>query len=69
MKGRKKMFRTVKNALKLPISGVVANNSKQTFRGIIKQPSCGGCFMIKFYLLDFGRSPSIAFISSSKEDM
>ena len=62
------MFRTVKNALKLPFAGAVANNSNQSFRGIIKQPSYDGCF-IKFYLLDFGRSPSIAFISSSREDM
>ena len=67
-KAEKNIFRTVKNAMKLPFSGAVANNSKQSFRRVIKQPSCDGCFMIKIYLFDFGRSPSIAFISSSREE-
>ena len=47
------MFRTVKNALKLPFAGAVANNSKQSFRGIIKQPSYDGLFYYKILFSRF----------------
>ena len=51
--GVNKIFRTVKNALKLPVSGAVANNSKQIFCGIVKQPPHGGCFTIKILFVCF----------------